>query len=159
MTEIEQTDELVQEFHQGLMMVVRGLGLHRADATPCGFPVSLAEACAMVELTHHEPISQRELCDALNLEKSTISRLVLDLERRGWVERERAEHDARVQLLKRTEAGVRAAEQIVQARNVRFGSLLYRIAPDQREQVVKAMKILAEVLHDEPMAAHQQVVA
>jgi DNA-binding MarR family transcriptional regulator len=64
-----------------------------------------------------------------------------------------------VQLLKRTEAGVRAAEQIVQARNVRFGSLLYRIAPDQREQVVKAMKILAEVLHDEPMAAHQQVVA
>lgn len=159
MSEQIHTEALVQEFHQSLMMVVRGLGLHRADATPCGFPVSLAEACAMVELTHHEPISQRALCDALNLEKSTISRLVLDLERRGWVERERAEHDARVQLLKRTDAGVQAAEQIVQARNVRFGGLLYRIAPDQRDQVVQAMKILAGVLHDESMAADQHVVA
>jgi DNA-binding MarR family transcriptional regulator len=155
-----QTEEaLAQEFQENLMQFVRGLGLHRADATPCGFPVSLAEACAMVELMRHEPISQRELCSALHLEKSTVSRLVVDLERRGWVERERSSDDARVQLLQRTHEGSEATEAIVKARNVRFGSLLQRVSSDQRDLVVHAMKILAEVIQDELVAADKQVVA
>lgn len=64
---------LVQQFQEQLMQFIRGLGLHRADATPCKYPVSMAEACAMVELMHNEPISQRDLCQSLNLEKDRKS--------------------------------------------------------------------------------------
>ena len=77
-------------FQEALMSVVRGLGLHRPDATPCGFPVSLAEACAMVALQRSEPMPQRELAQLLNLDKSTVSRLVADLEGRGWIQRDKA---------------------------------------------------------------------
>jgi len=137
------------------MQFIRGLGLHRADATPCKYPVSMAEACAMVELMHHEPISQRELCQALNLEKSTVSRLVVDLEQRGWVVRERSDDDARMQLLRRTKVGQEVSEEIVLARNQRFGALLERVDPAQRANVVAAMSMLVEALHDEHMATNR----
>lgn len=146
---------LVQQFQEQLMQFIRGLGLHRADATPCKFPVSMAEACAMVELMHHEPISQRELCQALNLEKSTVSRLVVDLEQRGWVVRERSDDDARMQLLRRTKVGQEVSEEIVLARNQRFGALLERVDPAQRANVVAAMSMLVEALHDEHMATNR----
>jgi DNA-binding MarR family transcriptional regulator len=146
---------LVQQFQEQLMQFIRGLGLHRADATPCKYPVSMAEACAMVELMHHEPISQRDLCQALNLEKSTVSRLVVDLEQRGWIQRERSDDDARLQLLRRTESGHQASIEIVQARNQRFGALLERVDPAQRANVVVAMSMLVEALHDEQMATNR----
>ena len=149
-----QNEVQVQVFQEQLMQFVRGLGLHRSDATPCGFPVSLAEACALVALTHNEPLSQRELVQALNLEKSTVSRLVVELIDRGWVVRERDAHDARVQLMRRTPAGVTASDAIVQARNQRFGELLGRIEPSRRQQVVDAMMILAEAVSDDSMATN-----
>lgn len=147
--------ELVQQFQEQLMQFIRGLGLHRADATPCKYPVSMAEACAMVELMHHEPISQRDLCQALNLEKSTVSRLVVDLEQRGWLMRERSGDDARMQLLRRTDIGHEASLEIVQARNQRFGALLERVEPGQRAAVVAAIGVLVEALHDESMATNR----
>lgn len=141
-----------QQFQEQLMQFIRGLGLHRPDATPCDFPVSLAEACAMVALTKQEPLSQRDLGDALNLEKSTVSRLVVDMVQRGWVERARDERDGRIQLLRRTPAGVDASAQIVQARNTRFGELLMRVDPLRRQQVVDAMTLLAEVVSNDMVA-------
>lgn len=146
-------DKTQQEaFQEALMSVVRGLGLHRPDATPCGFPVSLAEACAMVALQRAEPMPQRELAQALNLDKSTVSRLVVDLEGRGWIVREKAAHDARVTLLRRTPEGIDKSQAIYRARTERLGGLLEHIAPEQRAQVVGAMQILAEVVHHESFA-------
>ena len=143
----------VQQFQEQLMQFIRGLGLHRPDATPCDFPVSLAEACAMVALSKYEPLAQRDLGDALNLEKSTVSRLVVDLMQRGWLARERDVYDGRIQRLRRTATGIDATAQIVQARNTRFGELVQRVDPVRRQQVVEAMTLLAEVVSNDVVAA------
>jgi DNA-binding MarR family transcriptional regulator len=139
-------------FQEALMSIVRGLGLHRPDATPCGFPVSLAEACAMVALQRAEPMPQRDLAQGLNLDKSTVSRLVADLEERGWIVREKAEHDARVTLLRRTATGADKSQAISAARNERLGGLLDHIPLAQRAQVVEAIQVLAEVVQNESLA-------
>ena len=109
----------------------------------------------MVALSKHEPMSQRDLGDALNLEKSTVSRLVVDMVGRGWVERARDAHDGRIQLLRRTADGVVATAQIVQARNTRFGELLQRVDPIRRQQVVDAMALLAEVVNNDVATEHR----
>lgn len=49
--------------------------------------------------------SQRELCDALDLDRSTVAGLVARLEARGLVERARAAADRRRNLVRLTEAG------------------------------------------------------
>src|SRR5690348_3502149 len=82
-----------------LMALVRALGLLDAERTPCGQPMSPSAAHALTELSESVALTQTELGSRLRLEKSTISRLVGQLEGRGWVERRRAEHDGRVVLL------------------------------------------------------------
>jgi DNA-binding MarR family transcriptional regulator len=78
--------------------------------------------------------------------------MVVELIDRGWVVRERDVSDARVQLMRRTPAGVTASDAIVQARNKRFGELLAQIEPIRRQQVVDAMIVLAEAVSNDSMA-------
>jgi DNA-binding MarR family transcriptional regulator len=79
--------------------LVQAFGLHQGDQTPCGKSVSVAEVHVLLELLHHEPLTQRDLAAWLRLEKSTVSRLVAQLEQCGWLARERSEVGQRVLLL------------------------------------------------------------
>jgi DNA-binding MarR family transcriptional regulator len=63
-----------------LVALIRAFGLHRPDQTPCGQPVAVAEAHALMELAQGAPLSQNDLAARLQLEKSTVSRLVGILE-------------------------------------------------------------------------------
>src|SRR5207245_10624639 len=73
-----QLQDLFGEFLQAL-------GLHRPDQVPTGFSLSLSEMFALMALSAEAPMSQQVLAEQLHLEKSTVSRLIKHLERRGWV--------------------------------------------------------------------------
>src|SRR5258708_16874002 len=75
-----QLQDLFGEFLQAL-------GLHRPDQVPTGFSISLSEMFALMALSAEAPMSQQVLAEQLHLEKSTVSRLIKHLERRGWGER------------------------------------------------------------------------
>ena len=64
----------------------RFFGLHKPDQTPCGQPVSVAEAHALMDL-EFGPMRQGELAVRLQLEKSTVSRLVRQMDAHGWIQR------------------------------------------------------------------------
>lgn len=71
-----------------LIALIRAFRLHHPEKTPCGQSVSVAEAHALMELIQAVLLSQGELAKRLSLEKSTVSRLVSILEKRGWIERD-----------------------------------------------------------------------
>jgi DNA-binding MarR family transcriptional regulator len=73
-----------------------------------------------------------------------VSRLVSQLASRGWVERMPAPGDGRGVLLRLTEAGHRAAEQLAAARRERFARLLNAIPADERAGVLHALDVLVE---------------
>src|SRR5258708_20930964 len=75
-----QLQDLFGEFLQAL-------GLHRPDQVPTGFSISLSEMFALMALSAEAPMSQQVLAEQLHLEKSTVSRLIKHLERRGWGKR------------------------------------------------------------------------
>ncbi|GLH98533.1 MarR family winged helix-turn-helix transcriptional regulator [Phytohabitans aurantiacus] len=129
---------------EALMRFVRNFGLHQPDRTPCGQPLPVSEAHAMVEIARDGQIRQVELARRLRLEKSTVSRLVTNLVSRGWVHREAADGDGRGVLLVLTEAGTTAAARQAEARRDRLTHLLDRIPADQRGAVVSALQTLAE---------------
>ena len=74
----KQLQDLFGEFLQAL-------GLHRPDQVPAGFSISLSEMFALMVLAAGAPMSQQVLAEHLQLEKSTVSRLIKHLEQRGWV--------------------------------------------------------------------------
>ncbi len=96
--DIMQLQGLFREFLQAL-------GLHRPDQVPAGFDLSLSEMFALLALSAGEPVSQQVLAEQLHLEKSTVSRLVKHLERRGWVRRVRDLRDTRMFRLQLSETG------------------------------------------------------
>lgn len=93
------------QLHALFMDLVRVAGLLRADQHLPGFPISMSQAFAVHELDVDVPLSQRELADRLMLEKSTVSRMVADLEQHGLVERERDPANRRTNRLRLTDAG------------------------------------------------------
>ncbi len=129
---------------EALMRFVRNFGLLQPDRTPCGQPLPVSEAHAMVEIAREGRIRQVELARRLRLEKSTVSRLVTNLTGRGWVRRDAADDDGRGVLLVLTDAGAIAAARQAEARRDRLTALLERIPDDQRAAVVRALHILAE---------------
>lgn len=108
------------------MGLIRALGLHRPDQTPCGAPVSVGEAQALFELANNPGISQNELAARLHLEKSTVSRLAKMLEQRGWLDRIRDKNDTRLLHLKLTAAGYKAVQRLAASRKARFTKILRR---------------------------------
>jgi DNA-binding MarR family transcriptional regulator len=123
---------------------VRAFGLHRPDETPCGAPVPVSEAHALAVLADRGALSQTDLGRELRLTKSTVSRLVDQLERRGWADRRNGEDDARRRLVELTSEGTKVAESIGRRRAARMASLLEQIPESERAAVVAALDTLVE---------------
>lgn len=129
-----------------MVALVRAFGLYRPEQTPCGKPVAVAEAHTLMELTAHAPLAQHELTARLRLQKSTVSRLVGQLEERGWLTRSRSPEDGRVYLLELTDAGRTVAADLAGARQAKFTRVLAAIPAEQRGMVVEMLSVLVEAM-------------
>jgi DNA-binding MarR family transcriptional regulator len=133
---------------------VRAFGLHQPDRTPCGQPVPVSEAHATAELHQHGPLTQQDLAQRLRLEKSTVSRLVTQLQTRGWLQRSKQNGDGRLVWLELTAAGHQAASDLATTRAQRFTHLLEAIPADRRQSVIDALTLLVEASRDHTAGQH-----
>jgi DNA-binding MarR family transcriptional regulator len=95
-----------------------------------------------MELLDGPPLKQGELAGALGLTKSAVSRMVVELERRGWIERHPDEDDGRVRRLRLTPSGKRLARQVDTASLRRFSTILEAMPPDARADSVRVLQAL-----------------
>jgi DNA-binding MarR family transcriptional regulator len=135
-------------FQAHMVELTRAFGWHRPGSTPCGQPVPIAEAHALLELSKTPGLTQRELSAALNLRKSTVSRLVTNLERRGWIARRRSEEDGRAVDVSLTSEGAEAAAALAAARGARMSGILERIPESDRAEVMRTLQTLIEAIHE-----------
>src|SRR5260370_42052273 len=84
---------------------VRSFGLHKPYQSPCGQPVTIAEA----------QCTDGELAARLQLEKSTVSRLVRQMEAHDWIRRNSDRHDGRAVLILLTRQGQETATELAPA--------------------------------------------
>jgi DNA-binding MarR family transcriptional regulator len=135
-------------FEQQIVALIRALGLHKPDETPCGAPISVGEAQALFELLDAPGISQNELASRLHLEKSTVSRLAKMLEERGWVDRVRDEGDTRFLQLRLTAAGYKAVRRLAASRRARFSKIFEAVPAHERDALLDSLSLLSEVLNE-----------
>lgn len=76
-----------------------------------GIDMTAEQWGAILVLLNGDPMTQGDLADQLYLEKSSVSRLIDGLEKRGWVVRTKNPHDSRQKLVKPTEKVVDTAER------------------------------------------------
>lgn len=136
------------EFQETMVALVRTLGLHQPDRTPCGQPVSVAEAHALLELGREPGLSQNGLAARLRLEKSSVSRIVTGLEKRGWVERTRKPNDTRIVQVHLTNDGRDAAATLAESRQAKFARIFAAIPPAERDAVLTSLDTLVQVIRE-----------
>jgi DNA-binding MarR family transcriptional regulator len=78
----------------------------------------------------------------LPLEKSTVSRLVRQMEAHGWIQRNSDCHDGRAVLIRLTKQGRKTANELARVRQEKFARILAAIPEDKRSMVVEAISIL-----------------
>ncbi len=132
-----------EDLSDAVVSFVRCFGLHRPVRTPCGFDASVADAHALSEL-EQGPLRQMDLVDRLGLAKSTVSRVVSALVKRGWVYREATDSDGRGIILVLTDAGLDAAARLRTARSQRMQALLDQVPASRRSEVVEVLRLLQE---------------
>jgi DNA-binding MarR family transcriptional regulator len=135
-------------FEQQIVALIRALGLHRPDETPCGAPISVGEAQALFELARDPGVSQNTLALRLRLEKSTVSRLAKMLEQRGWLDRLRDKGDTRLLRLRLTAAGAKAVQRLSASRRARFAKVFDAIPVHKRDALLDSLSLLSEVLNE-----------
>lgn len=135
-----------QNLQEQIIAFIRAFGLHKGEETPCGKSLSVAEAYVLMELERDEQLAQNVLVERLNLAKSTVSRLVQQMQKRGWIERERSPEDGRIWLWQLTPAGRTLAAEVGQARQEKFAGILAQIPEDVRQTVSDSLDILVEAI-------------
>ncbi|MCC2322170.1 MarR family winged helix-turn-helix transcriptional regulator [Cellulomonas xiejunii] len=94
--------------------------------------------------------SQRELCDDLDLDRSTVAGLVARLEARGLIERVRAEVDRRRNVVRLTDEGLAVLTELVPAA-ARVDDVLTSALTRQERETLQ--RLLTKILVQERAAA------
>ncbi len=133
-----------------IVQLIRASGLLQPDQPAPGHGGSLSEGFALAELAGNAPLAQRDLAERLGLEKSTVSRLLAGLERRGLVARERNPANRRFYQLRLTDRGRAAAAALAAAHRRRHLELLAAMTPAEREALAVGLRALVRALHAQP---------
>jgi DNA-binding MarR family transcriptional regulator len=136
-----------------LQRLVRSAGL-LGPHDHAGVHASLSEVLALRELSAASGLTQADLGEALTLEKSTVSRLVAGLERRGWVARERDPANRRYLRLALTAAGSHAAALMGAHLQKRHQALLSELTADELTALSVGLNGLARAImkqHGSPL--------
>lgn len=107
---IEMKTELVQKYRNILRKFEREIFFQ--NVASCCHGVSLPQCHALLEVEGQENISLTELSDKLTLEKSTVSRTVDGLVKKGYLNRKIPEENRRTVKLQLTQAGEKTCENI-----------------------------------------------
>ncbi|NIR43321.1 MAG: MarR family transcriptional regulator [Gemmatimonadetes bacterium] len=118
----------------------------------CCYDVSVTQCWALEALVRCEVLTLNELAAELYLEKSTASRVVSALERKGYVERARHPEDGRALALRATEGGRRLYRDIERDLLAQERELLEEFDPQVRGAMVELLGGLAEAANSRLIA-------
>ena len=145
-----------EQVHALFMDLVRLAGLLQPDVgvpPACGgqlpgYSVSLSQAYAIHELDRGAGLSQQELAERLLLEKSTISRMVADLENKGLVERERDPANRRTYRLRLTDEGRAFHVRVATGYGARYREWTAAMTAAEREALLIGLPALIRVVRE-----------
>lgn len=143
-------------FDHLLMDVFRELGAHRPEQLLPDWSLSLSELYALSILAEEAPLSQQDLGAALALEKSSVSRLVQQLEQRGWMLRDRDPNDNRLRLLRLSAEGQRISNVVGQRMHERHAEVFQQLTPEDQAALLQGLTALRRALRDTPLRSESR---
>ncbi len=133
---LEETGDLMQR-------LVRTLNLfERATLTRHGFTFS--QCYTMLNIYDAKVVTMNQLSTRMNLDTSTMTRIVNTLQRDGYLQRERNPDDLRVVLIRLTGKGEQAAEELAREVKDFYRRILCQLPAGEVEKVLASVQLLLE---------------
>jgi DNA-binding MarR family transcriptional regulator/GNAT superfamily N-acetyltransferase len=134
----------IREFNRFYTNLIGALDYSRHLHTP----FTLTEARVLYELAHSRRTDAADLRAALSLDAGHLSRMLAGFEQQQLVTRGPSEKDARRQRIELTPRGREAASLLEERSEEAVGSLVGRIALDDRPRLTAAMRTVQDILRD-----------
>jgi DNA-binding MarR family transcriptional regulator len=129
---------------------VRSFGLLAAGQTPCGQPLGLSHAHALMVLLEQSRAEvetrQQDLGRALGIDKSNVARLCRRMEAAGHLLQTPHPGDGRARSLRLTPRGLRLAGEVERASRGRFARLAALLPPDRCRSVLASLQLLNQAI-------------
>jgi DNA-binding MarR family transcriptional regulator len=135
-----------EDLRHAMQQLFRRFGALAADSTPCGKPLSIAHAHALMVLAEKGELSQRELALELSIDKSNVTRLCTKMVESHHLEQRQCDRDGRSKRVRLTAAGERLARDVDAASRDRFDALLAALPARRQRHVLEALKELVAAL-------------
>ncbi len=135
-----------EELRRLVQQLVRRFGAVAADRTPCGKPMSIAQAHALMILRASGELSQQELAAELCIDKSNVARLCAKLVEEGHAVQRVCERDGRGRRVSLTLRGEQLAREVDVSSNARFRALLSELPAARRASILVALQTLVGAL-------------
>jgi DNA-binding MarR family transcriptional regulator len=151
---VAKDEELGAALRLRVQTFIRRFGLLRDAETPCGVPLPLSHAHALTMLLERagrsESTRQKDLAEALDLDKSSVARLCRRMEASGHVVRARDDQDGRARAIQLTAKGKRVAREVESASRERFERVLATIPRNEQRRVLAALDVLTAAVAASP---------
>jgi DNA-binding MarR family transcriptional regulator len=143
-----------EDLRGAMQQVVRRFGALSTDRTPCGQPLPLVVAHALMILAARGEATHAELGTELGVDKSNVARACARIVRAGYATQRVGADDRRRRYVALTERGRVVAREVERASQQRFATLLGQIPSARRREVVDALQLVATLLA-RPRPAHR----
>lgn len=100
----------------------------------------------LMTLFHSGPLSMTALCDRMDWEKSTLTRIMAVLERDGLVETKKQDYDKRLVMAELTATGRTAWTQIRDQQKELYSSIISSLPAGHVREVMDATNVLTKAL-------------
>ena len=121
----------------------------RLNQALIAFGITPGQLAVLEVLLHLGTLSQRVLARKLLRSDANVTTVIDNLERQGWVRRERSKEDRRVVLVSLTAEGRRKIERIFPEHARRIAELMSGLSPDEQETLGRLCKKLGLSIDDE----------
>ncbi len=149
--------DAVDDLRRVTQRFFRRFGALASDTTPCGKPLSVAHAHALMVLLTQGELTQQALGHELGIDKSNVARVCARMVREGHVKQRPSERDGRSRLVRLTSRGARLAQEVDAASRARFGALLDGIPKSRRADVIGALQHLVDALDAPPVSPERRL--
>ena len=111
------------------------------------YDVNKTQLRALVFMKNYGEISMTELCAKLNIEKGSLTSMIDDLSKKGYVYREKNLKDRRKYMIVITEEGKKIAADFTEKLRNDLEAKFFKLDTDEREKYLEAIETLATLVN------------
>ena len=111
------------------------------------YDVNKTQLRALVFMKNYGEISMTELCAKLNIEKGSLTSMIDDLSKKGYVYREKNLKDRRKYMIVITEEGKKIAADFTEKLSNDLEAKFFKLDTDEREKYLEDIETLATLVN------------